>query len=135
MDCLFIHGNYPGQFRHLAPLLAEAGHRVIFLTNRADAKDEAQPGVEIRNYTLHRGPSPLHPSLPAEQRECNSAGPLFCENSIELATEGFQPRFVITHAGMGLGSFYKECITPDHSHRLLRVVFPTRHNTASCCQV
>ena len=57
MDCLFIHGNYPGQFRHLAPLLAEAGLRVVFLTNRADAKEQAHPGIEIHNYNLHRAPS------------------------------------------------------------------------------
>jgi glycosyltransferase involved in cell wall biosynthesis len=28
MNILFIHQNFPGQFRHLAPALAAAGHRV-----------------------------------------------------------------------------------------------------------
>ena len=66
MDCLFIHGNYPAQFRHLAPLIANAGHRVVFLTNRPDAN--------------------------------------------VLLDEGFHPRFVVTHAGNGLGLFIKDLL-------------------------
>ena len=115
MDCLFIHGNYPGQFRHLAPLLAEAGHRVIFLTNRADAKDEAQPGVEIRNYTLHRGPSPHTHHYLQSSENAILQGQAILRELDQLATEGFQPRFVITHAGMGLGLFIKN-VLPQTVH-------------------
>lgn len=115
MDCLLIHGNYPGQFRHLAPLLAEAGHRVIFLTNRADAKDEAQPGVEIRNYTLHRGPSPHTHHYLQSSESAILQGQAILRELDQLATEGFQPRFVITHAGMGLGLFIKN-VLPQTIH-------------------
>jgi len=39
---LFIHQNMPGQFKHLAPALARAGHGVVFQTSlgKWDAKAE-----------------------------------------------------------------------------------------------
>ena len=55
MNILFIHGNYPVQFRYLAPLLAQdPNHKVIFLTNREDAGDEQLRGVNIRNIEAIR---------------------------------------------------------------------------------
>ncbi len=51
MNFLFIHDNYPAQFRHLAPLIANTGkHRVVFLTNREDAEKDSIAGVEIQRY-------------------------------------------------------------------------------------
>jgi len=35
MNILFIHQNFPGQFKHLAPALAKLGHWVLALTMRA----------------------------------------------------------------------------------------------------
>ncbi|MDP1649357.1 MAG: hypothetical protein Q8M01_14310 [Rubrivivax sp.] len=34
MNILFVHQNFPGQFRHLAPALAQAGHAVHALSRR-----------------------------------------------------------------------------------------------------
>lgn len=31
MNILFVHQNFPGQFRHVAPELARLGHRVVAL--------------------------------------------------------------------------------------------------------
>ena len=57
MDFLFIHGNYPAQFKHLAALLGQnPNNRVIFLTAREDAHEDALPGVEIHRYSCHRAP-------------------------------------------------------------------------------
>ena len=54
MDILFVHNNFPGQFRHLAPTLARQGHRVVFLTNKDDIKEEVIDGVNIVKYKVHR---------------------------------------------------------------------------------
>ena len=32
MNILFIHQNFPGQFKFLAPALAARGHRVVAMT-------------------------------------------------------------------------------------------------------
>lgn len=115
MDCLFIHGNYPGQFRHLAPLLAGAGHRVVFLTNRSDAQDHAQPGVEIRNYRLHRSPSENTHHYLQNSEDAVLQGQAILRELNKLFEEGFSPRFVITHGGMGLGLFIKDLL-PQSIH-------------------
>lgn len=110
MDCLFIHGNYPAQFRHLAPLIAGAGHRVVFLTQRSDAKDDALPGVEIRNYKLHRGSSEhTHHYLQSSEEAVLQGQAVLRELNV-LVEEGFQPRFVVTHGGNGLGLFIKDLL-------------------------
>ena len=31
MNILFVHQNFPGQFKHLAPALAQQGHKVVAL--------------------------------------------------------------------------------------------------------
>ena len=69
MDLLFIHGNYPAQFRHL-PRLGQSGeHRVVFLT--ADAESDALPGAEIRKFSCHRRPSSeAHHYLTPRKRQC-----------------------------------------------------------------
>ena len=108
MDCLFIHGNYPGQFKHLAPLLASAGHRVVFLSNRPDAKEHAQPGVEIRNYNLHRNPNEHTHHYLQSSEDAVLQGQAILRELNSLFEEGFFPRFVITHGGMGLGLFIKD---------------------------
>ena len=55
MDILFIHGNYPAQFKHLVYLLGTSvEHRVVFLTSREDANEEPLSGVEIRQFASHR---------------------------------------------------------------------------------
>lgn len=115
MDCLFIHGNYPAQFRHLAPLLADAGHRVVFLTNRADAKDHAQPGVEVRNYDLHRGPSQHTHHYLQSSEDAVLQGQAVLRSLNDLIAEGFDPRFIVSHGGMGLGLFVKDLL-PNAIH-------------------
>ena len=115
MDCLFIHGNYPGQFRHLAPLLASSGHRVVFLTNRLDAQDHAQQGIEIRNYNLHRGPSKHTHHYLQNSEDAVLQGQAILRELNQLLEEGFSPRFVITHGGMGLGLFIKDLL-PQSIH-------------------
>ena len=110
MDCLFIHGNYPGQFKHIAPLLAGLGHRVVFLTNRPDAKDHAQPGIEIHNYNLHRNPSEQTHHYLQSSEDAVLQGQAILRKLNGLIEEGFSPRIAFTHGGMGLGLFIKDLL-------------------------
>lgn len=109
MDIVFIHGNYPAQFRHLAAGLGQSGaHRVIFLTAREDANTQPIPGVEIRQFTLHRQASEhTHHYLKATE-DAVLKGQAVLRALIELAAEGIHPRVVISHAGNGLGLFIKD---------------------------
>ena len=58
MDIVFLHGNYPAQFRNLAALMAQdSTNRVVFLTAREDAQNDKLPGIKIKEYKCHRRPS------------------------------------------------------------------------------
>ena len=103
MDCLFIHGNYPAQFKHLAPLLAQAGHRVVFLTNRNDIDQLGDTKIEIRQYLLHRGANPQTHHYLTSTEEAILQGQAILRAIDELIKEGFQPKFVVTH---GVGQDY-----------------------------
>ncbi len=61
MNILFIHQNFPGQFKFLAPALVEQGHRVVAMTMRKAAGQQWQ-GVKLVHYTAGRGTTPnVHP--------------------------------------------------------------------------
>ncbi len=61
MKILFIHQNFPGQFKFLAPALAGAGHQVLAMTMQKVGQTEWQ-GVQLVPYTAGRGTSPnIHP--------------------------------------------------------------------------
>ena len=116
MDILFIHGNYPAQFRHLAALLArDPSHRVVFLTARQDAATEALPGLDIHTYSCHRGANPqTHHYLHASE-EAVLQGQAVLRKLSELLEAGLRPRVVISHAGMGVGLFIKD-VLPQALH-------------------
>jgi glycosyltransferase involved in cell wall biosynthesis len=109
MDVLFIHGNYPGQFVHLASALgAQRRHRVVFLTNREDPEVWQLPGVEVRRFDCHRQPhqgTHLY-LLSSEQAVLN--GQAVLRQLVPLLQEGFAPRLIVAHGGNGLQLFVKK---------------------------
>ena len=111
MDFLFIHGNYPAQFRHLAARLGQSGeHRVMFLTAREDAESDALPGVEIRQFSCHRHPSSEAHHYLTSTEEAVLQGQAVLRELNQLMQGGFWPQVVINHAGMGLGLFIKDLL-------------------------
>jgi len=111
MDFLFIHGNYPAQFRHLAALLGQnPKHRVVFLTARQDAAKDALPGVEVHTYACHRTPSTqTHHYLQASE-EAVLQGQAALREVSSLVEAGLRPRVVMSHGGMGMGLFLKDLL-------------------------
>ena len=111
MDIVFIHGNYPAQFRHLAQVLGNSNeHRVYFLTSRDGEDMQKIRGVEIRKMSMHRMPgSSTHHYLRATE-EAILKGQTALRSLHELLEEGVRPRLVISHAGMGLGLFVKDLL-------------------------
>lgn len=99
MRILFVHQNFPGQFRHLAPAMAARGHRVMAL--RQDVPREQFPGVTIVNYKLRRANTPgIHPwALPFESKvvHAEAAG----RAALALKAEGFTPDLIYVHPSWG----------------------------------
>lgn len=103
VQALFIHQNFPGQYRHLAPAIAaRPGARVIGLGERANI---SLPGVTHIRYPEPHGAGDrthhyLRPMEAAVRRAQQVARAL-----MDLKREGFRPDIICCHPGWGEGLF------------------------------
>ena len=114
MHILFLHGNYPAQFRLQAEALAaDPRHRVLFATQRQAVPPADIPaGLEVVELKPHRDPSTaIHPYLHASD-EAVLLGQAVVRQLLELGHQGFRPSLVIFHGGRGLGLFLRQLL-PD----------------------
>jgi glycosyltransferase involved in cell wall biosynthesis len=104
MNVLFVHQNFPGQFKHLAPALARAGHQV-----RALAIDGAGlPVVPMQRYRPARGSTPgIHPAT-ADFETKVIRGEACANAAMQLKQLGFDPDVIIANPGWGEHLFLKD---------------------------
>lgn len=108
MHTLFIHQNFPGQFKHLAPALAaRAGHRVSTLTLRKDLP-ALDPRIGVHRYALPRGNAKgVHPwVLDVESKVIR--GEAAMRAALALRAQGLQPDCIVAHPGWGESLFLNE---------------------------
>ena len=107
MNVLFLHDNFPGQFRHLAPLLAaDPANQVVFGTRRRDAPP--LPGVRRVHYQPARGADPATHAYVRSTEEAVLTGQAVVRMGQRLARDGFRPDVVVAHSGWGPGLFVRE---------------------------
>ena len=107
MNILFIHQNFPGQFKFLAPALVQHGHTVSAMTMQAAAPQDWQ-GVTLFSYTTQRGSTPnVHPWL-ADFETKTIRGEACFRAALALKAQGFSPDLIIAHHGWGESLFLKE---------------------------
>ncbi len=105
MRVLFVHQNFPGQYKHLAPAMAAAGHQVLALTL---TPGPAVPGVQIIRYALNAQPaSGLHPWLSNVEPKV-FRGEAAARAALELQDKGFVPDLICAHPGWGEALFLKD---------------------------
>ncbi|MDH4478601.1 MAG: glycosyltransferase family 4 protein [Rhodoferax sp.] len=104
MHILFIHQNFPGQFKHLAPALARRGHTVRAMS----VKDQVSlPGVVHTRYAIDKAPSKTtHPWLRDMEAKMVRGEAVFAA-ALQLKSGGFEPDAVIAHPGWGESLFIK----------------------------
>ncbi|MEV4783611.1 glycosyltransferase [Burkholderia sp. LMU1-1-1.1] len=104
---LFIHQNFPGQFRHLAPALAAQGHEVVGLGMCEPAV--ATPGVR---YVRHAVDGPADRAAAPPQWQDLHGKVLRGESAAAalqtLKDQGFAPDVVFVHPGWGEALFVKD---------------------------
>lgn len=107
MKLLFIHQNYPAQFKQLAPALASAGHEVVALT----LKQHPSPmldGVRLVVYRVSRGSTTgVHPWI-GDLESKAIRGEAAYRAMLALREQGFVPDAVIAHPGWGESLFVKQ---------------------------
>ncbi|TDM05588.1 MAG: glycosyl transferase family 1 [Ideonella sp. MAG2] len=104
-NILFIHQNFPGQFRHLAPALAQAGHRVVALGLNARP---GLKGVDQRTYAVQRRPLAEQHLLLRESEAKVLRGEACAAAMLALAEEGFVPDLVICNPAWGEALYVKD---------------------------
>jgi len=111
MNILFIHQNFPGQFKFLAPALARRGHTVVAMTMQK-AKATVWEGVKIFPYTANRGTNPnVHPWV-SDFETKTIRGEACFRAALKIKSSGFSPDVIIAHHGWGESLFLKE-VWPD----------------------
>ena len=105
MRVLFVHQNFPGQYKHLAPALAARGHEAVSLSLGATAQ---LPGVRNVTYQLARGTSPgIHPWVMDTETKV-IRGEAAARAAMELRAQGFSPDIICAHPGWGEALFLKD---------------------------
>ena len=109
MRILFVHQNFPGQFKHLAPALVARGHEVHALTINQQAP---LLGVVVHRYKVGRGSSAdIHPWVVDIETKV-LRGEACAKAAHQLKGAGFVPDVIYAHPGWGEALFLRE-VWPD----------------------
>ena len=108
MNILFIHQNFPGQFKFLAPALAaNPAHTVVAMTMQTVNVDNWQ-GIRLVAYSANRGTTPnVHPWVSDFETKTIRAEACF-RAALKLRSEGFTPDVIVAHPGWGESLFLKD---------------------------
>ncbi len=104
MNILFVHQNFPGQFKHLAPALKRAGHAVTALC----IDGAGLPDIPMQRYHPQRGSSSgVHPWA-ADFETKVLRGEACAEAAARLNAQGFRPDVIVSNPGWGESLFLKD---------------------------
>jgi len=107
MNILFIHQNFPGQYKHLAPLLASKGHQCVSLTLRVK-EPTTWKGVKVLPYALpDRGAQKVHPWLLDLDSKVTRGQACYLA-ARKLRDNGFVPDLILAHPGWGESMFLQD---------------------------
>lgn len=112
MRYLFIHQNFPGQFRHVAKALAhDTTHEVIAIgaTENLRGRSALHPRIRVLGYQPHgQGHKETHHYLRDFESQIRR-GQAVVRMLLKLRDEeGFHPDVVLVHPGWGEGLFVKD---------------------------
>lgn len=114
MRFLFLHPNFPAQFRHIATLLArDSRHEVVFGTMNPKGS------IPWIKKVLYQPAREVHPHTHHYLRNHESAvlqGQAVYRLAMQLKSEGFIPDVVYAHSGWGPGMFIKDVFPQAQFH-------------------
>jgi glycosyltransferase involved in cell wall biosynthesis len=103
---LFVHQNFPAQFRHLAPEMQRRGHDVRAIT---DAVNTATGPVPILRYQYKPAPvEAKHTRLGRNYTTMSDRGVVVARFARQMRAEGYVPDVIFGHSGWGETLFLKE---------------------------
>ena len=102
---LFMHQNFPGQYRHLAPALNENKNYEV---SALSINKNHVPNIKQHFYTLNVGNNEKTHRLALEFEAKMIRAEAAALRCIELKKEGISPDVIISHPGWGETLFVKE---------------------------
>jgi glycosyltransferase involved in cell wall biosynthesis len=115
MKILFIHQNFPGQYKHLAPALgADPDNQVVAIGDHAHMTPACRlPGIRLVTYKVQppEPPSNAHPYVRGLEAGVLRGQAVF-KRCQELKQQGFVPDLICCHPGWGDGLYLKD-VYPD----------------------
>lgn len=104
MNVLFVHQNFPGQFRSLAPALAARGDNVVVMTMN---DFPGHPALRhVKSNAACNTASDGHPWTRDFDSKVIRADASF-RTAMKLREEGFHPDVIVAHPGWGESLFLK----------------------------
>jgi glycosyltransferase involved in cell wall biosynthesis len=108
MNILFIHQNFPGQFKFLAPALAASGEHSVVAMPMSKPQVTHWNGVKLAPYGARRGSTPaIHPWVSDLETKVIRAEACF-RAALALRADGFVPDVIVAHPGWGESLFLKD---------------------------
>lgn len=108
MKILFIHQNFPGQFKFLAPALAANPVTEVHALCRDTGLSSAWQGVKLHYYAPNRSSSvEIHPWAVETETKLIRADAVL-RRAQAMRAEGFVPDVIVAHPGWGESLFLKE---------------------------
>ena len=122
MNVLFVHQNFPGQFKYLAPHLAHAGHRVRAL----GIDGPGLPGVDLLRYKPQRATSKQTHPWAMEFETKVIRGEACAAAALELKKGGFAPDVIVANPGWGESLFLRDVFPSAKMLALIEFFYAAR---------
>jgi glycosyltransferase involved in cell wall biosynthesis len=106
MKVLFIHQNFPGQFRHIAAHLVKQPDVQVLAIGREQAP--GLPGVRLLRYKPHRTASPHTHPYARSFEDGVLHGQQVLRLLLDLKAKGYRPDVIVAHPGWGETLYAKE---------------------------
>lgn len=107
MNILFVHQNFPGQFRHIAPRLASAGNTVYALSVM-NTEYKVWQGVHLVPYKISRANLPNQHDWIKDVESKVIRAEACLKACASLKDQKFTPDIIVGHPGWGETMFVKE---------------------------
>lgn len=106
MKVLFIHQNFPGQFRHIAAHLARQPDINVLAIGREQAP--GLPGIRLLRYKPHRRASAHTHPYARSFEDAILHGQQVLRLLLDLKARGYRPDVIVAHPGWGETLYAKE---------------------------
>jgi glycosyltransferase involved in cell wall biosynthesis len=110
MRILFVHQNFPAQYRHIAAALGQSkAHQVVALGDLENIKRRPNiPGVNLIGYPAPATASPRTHHYVRPLEGAVRRGQAVVRACLELRKHGFEPEVIYAHPGWGEALFLRD---------------------------